>query len=126
VPPLAEVERDNESIGKVKSLAHLLNVLVFDTLLNADLFIADSDHTHNHPHPNAVASSSTSLVSAATTATATATPAPSTKLMSLGCKKFNMDPKKGIEFLITNGLLSSPDHPHQPQDIAQVTSLTLN
>ncbi|XP_035704912.1 cytohesin-1 [Folsomia candida] len=27
------------------------------------------------------------------------------KLMSLGCKKFNMDPKKGIEFLVQNNVL---------------------
>lgn len=27
------------------------------------------------------------------------------KLLSMGCKKFNMDPKKGIEFLVQNSLL---------------------
>ncbi|CAG7634768.1 unnamed protein product [Allacma fusca] len=36
------------------------------------------------------------------------------KLMSLGCKKFNMDPKKGIEFLINNSLLQS-----SAEDVAQ-------
>lgn len=36
------------------------------------------------------------------------------KIMSLGCKKFNMDPKKGIEFLVENGLLKKDDE----QDIA--------
>jgi cytohesin len=29
------------------------------------------------------------------------------KLMSLGCKKFNMDPKKGIEFLVANKVLEA-------------------
>ncbi|CAL8113716.1 unnamed protein product [Orchesella dallaii] len=36
------------------------------------------------------------------------------KMMSLGCKKFNMDPKKGIEFLVLNALLKKDDE----QDIA--------
>ncbi|ODN04798.1 Cytohesin-1 [Orchesella cincta] len=36
------------------------------------------------------------------------------KIMSLGCKKFNMDPKKGIEFLLLNSLLKKEDE----QDIA--------
>lgn len=33
------------------------------------------------------------------------------RLMSLGRKKFNMDPKKGIEFLVTNGLLAKEEEP---------------
>ena len=35
------------------------------------------------------------------------------KQLSLGRKKFNMDPKKGIEFLLQQGLLQNT-----PQDIA--------
>ncbi len=35
------------------------------------------------------------------------------KQLSLGRKKFNMDPKKGIEFLVQQGLLHNT-----PQDIA--------
>ena len=35
------------------------------------------------------------------------------KLMSTGKKRFNMDPKKGIEFLVSNGLLKE-----NPQDVA--------
>ena len=38
------------------------------------------------------------------------------KLMSLGCKKFNMDPKKGIEFLLNNSLLQP-----NAEDVAQVS-----
>ncbi|KAJ8933058.1 hypothetical protein NQ318_023091 [Aromia moschata] len=34
-----------------------------------------------------------------------------TKMMSIGRKKFNMDPKKGIEYLIEKGLLqNTPEH----------------
>lgn len=36
------------------------------------------------------------------------------KQMSIGKKRFNMDPKKGIEFLVENGLLK-----HTPEDVAQ-------
>ncbi|MCL4139921.1 UNVERIFIED_CONTAM: hypothetical protein GTU68_053228 [Idotea baltica] len=39
---------------------------------------------------------------------------PKSKQMSIGRKKFNMDPKKGIEYLIENGLLQNT-----PNDIAQ-------
>ncbi|KAL3877894.1 hypothetical protein ACJMK2_035538 [Sinanodonta woodiana] len=39
---------------------------------------------------------------------------PRTKQMSIGKKKFNMDPKKGIEYLIEHGLLQNT-----PQDVAQ-------
>ncbi|XP_013391576.1 cytohesin-1-like isoform X2 [Lingula anatina] len=39
---------------------------------------------------------------------------PKTKQMSIGRKKFNMDPKKGIEYLIENGLLQNT-----PEDVAQ-------
>jgi len=39
------------------------------------------------------------------------------KLMSLGCKKFNMDPKKGIEFLVLHGRLK-----REEEDVAQVNS----
>lgn len=39
---------------------------------------------------------------------------PKTKQMSIGKKKFNMDPKKGIEFLIENELLHNV-----PEDVAQ-------
>ncbi|KAL5018132.1 hypothetical protein ScPMuIL_003854 [Solemya velum] len=38
---------------------------------------------------------------------------PKTKQMSIGKKKFNMDPKKGIEYLVENGLLQL-----NPQDVA--------
>lgn len=38
------------------------------------------------------------------------------KLMSLGCKKFNMDPKKGIEFLVSHGRLKKEE-----EDVAQVS-----
>lgn len=37
-----------------------------------------------------------------------------TKMMSIGRKKFNMDPKKGIEFLIEKGLLQNT-----PESVAQ-------
>lgn len=36
------------------------------------------------------------------------------KQMNIGRKKFNMDPKKGIEYLYENHLLK-----HDPQDVAQ-------
>ncbi len=36
------------------------------------------------------------------------------KQTSIGRKKFNMDPKKGIEYLIENGLLTAT-----PEDVAQ-------
>ncbi|XP_066988894.1 cytohesin-1 isoform X1 [Macrobrachium rosenbergii] len=39
---------------------------------------------------------------------------PKSKQMSIGRKKFNMDPKKGIEYLIDHGLLRNT-----PEDIAQ-------
>nr|XP_027214989.1 cytohesin-1-like isoform X2 [Penaeus vannamei] len=39
---------------------------------------------------------------------------PKSKQMSIGRKKFNMDPKKGIEYLIDHGLLKNT-----PEDIAQ-------
>jgi cytohesin len=39
---------------------------------------------------------------------------PKSKQMSIGRKKFNMDPKKGIEYLIENGLLQNT-----PEDVAQ-------
>lgn len=39
---------------------------------------------------------------------------PKTKQMSIGKKKFNMDPKKGIEFLIENDLLKNT-----PENVAQ-------
>ena len=39
---------------------------------------------------------------------------PKNKQLSIGRKKFNMDPKKGIEYLIENGLLQNT-----PNDIAQ-------
>ncbi|KAG0727733.1 Cytohesin-1 [Chionoecetes opilio] len=39
---------------------------------------------------------------------------PKSKQMSIGRKKFNMDPKKGIEYLIDHGLLKNT-----PDDIAQ-------
>ncbi|CAH1794414.1 unnamed protein product [Owenia fusiformis] len=39
---------------------------------------------------------------------------PKTKQMSIGRKKFNMDPKKGIEYLLDHGLLQST-----PDDVAQ-------
>ncbi|XP_021358776.1 cytohesin-1-like isoform X1 [Mizuhopecten yessoensis] len=39
---------------------------------------------------------------------------PKTKQMSIGKKKFNMDPKKGIEYLIDNGLL-----PNDPAEVAK-------
>ncbi len=39
---------------------------------------------------------------------------PKTKQMSIGRKKFNMDPKKGIEYLIENGLLENT-----PESVAQ-------
>jgi len=39
---------------------------------------------------------------------------PKTKQMSIGKKKFNMDPKKGIEYLIDHGLLQNT-----PEDVAQ-------
>jgi hypothetical protein len=42
-----------------------------------------------------------------------------TKNMSLGCKKFNMDPKKGIEFLVHNELLVM-----EAVQVAQVGGLT--
>lgn len=37
-----------------------------------------------------------------------------TKMMSIGRKKFNMDPKKGIEYLIEKGLLQNT-----PESVAQ-------
>jgi len=39
---------------------------------------------------------------------------PKAKQMSIGRKKFNMDPKKGIEYLIEHGLLTNT-----PEDVAQ-------
>lgn len=36
------------------------------------------------------------------------------KMMSIGRKKFNMDPKKGIEYLVEKGLLQ-----HVNEDVAQ-------
>ena len=39
---------------------------------------------------------------------------PKTKQMSIGRKKFNMDPKKGIEYLIENELLENT-----PESVAQ-------
>ncbi|XP_074649579.1 cytohesin-1-like isoform X2 [Tubulanus polymorphus] len=39
---------------------------------------------------------------------------PKTKLMSIGRKKFNMDPKKGLEYLIEHGLLHNT-----PEEVAQ-------
>ncbi len=38
-----------------------------------------------------------------------------TKLMLQGAKKFNMDPKKGIDFLVLNGLIQKT-----PEEVAQV------
>jgi cytohesin len=43
------------------------------------------------------------------------------KLMSLGCKKFNMDPKKGIEFLVLHGRIKKEE-----EDVAQVRKLIFN
>lgn len=37
------------------------------------------------------------------------------KLLSLGCKKFNMDPKKGVEFLVQNRIIEGG-----PGAVAQV------
>ncbi|XP_064595566.1 cytohesin-1-like isoform X2 [Liolophura sinensis] len=42
---------------------------------------------------------------------------PKTKQMSIGRKKFNMDPKKGIEYLVEHGLLN-----HTPEDVAEFLS----
>ncbi|KAJ8318690.1 hypothetical protein KUTeg_003781 [Tegillarca granosa] len=39
---------------------------------------------------------------------------PKTKQMSIGKKKFNMDPKKGIEYLVENDLL-----PNTPEEVAK-------
>ncbi|XP_013064851.2 cytohesin-1-like isoform X2 [Biomphalaria glabrata] len=41
-------------------------------------------------------------------------PDPKAKQISIGRKKFNMDPKKGIEYLIDHGLLQ-----HTPEDVAR-------
>lgn len=43
-----------------------------------------------------------------------------TKLMLQGAKKFNMDPKKGIDFLVLNGLFQ-----RTPEDVAQVCCINI-